>query len=122
MIKLLMEHGLRVEATDAVVYAAIGHANGEPDRLEVAAYLLGLGAPINAWDRQFLDLEKCYSMVALKGGLCALHHAAKAGNADMVALLLQAGADRSRRSLDQKTALDLAVENGHEDAAALLRN
>lgn len=122
MMKLLVDHGLRVQSTDSIVYAAIGHTNGEPERLEVVSYLLSLGAPINAWDCQFCDWEKCMSMISMKGGLTALHHAAKAGNTDMAVLLLQAGADKSRQAWNKKTALDLAMENGHEEMIALLRD
>jgi len=122
MIELLVDHGLRVQSTDAVVYAAIGHTKGEPERLEVVSYLLSLGAPIDAWDCQFCDLEKCMSMIMIKGGLTALHHTANAGNTDMAVLLLQARADKSCQAMNKKTALNFAMENGHEEMVALLQN
>ena len=58
-------------------------------------------------------------------GTTALHYAALGGQADMVALLLEHGADPQRvgRKFDDAghTALDLAEARGHEDVAKLLR-
>ena len=121
-IKLLADHGGRVHETDAVVKAAIGHAEGEPDRLQVVEYLAERGAPVNAFDMQFCDPRNCMSMVLIKGKLTALHHAAKAGKADLVTVLLRLGADRSSTSFEGKTALNLAVENGHTNIAGLLQS
>ena len=122
MLKLLLKHGGRVQSTDAVVKAAIGDAEGEPGRLEVVEFLAELGAPINAFDLQFCRGEQAYSLILMLGRLTALHHAAKAGKRDMVALLLKLGADKSSTTLARKTALDLAVENGHEDIVLMLQN
>jgi len=122
MLKLLVARGARVQSTDAVVKAAIGDAMGESGRLEVVKYLAGLGAPINAHDMQFCDYDKCVSMILLKGKMTALHHAAKAGKRGMTALLLELGADKSLRNFAEKTALDLAVEHGHEGIVYMLQS
>jgi ankyrin repeat protein len=49
-----------------------------------------------------------------------LHEAARAGNADIVKLLLTAGADRALVDREGKTALDLAQGAGHDAVVALL--
>lgn len=121
ILKLLMSNGVRVQSTDAIVKASIGHADNEPERLEVVRYLVGCGAPINAHDMQFCDFNRCMSLMLIKGKLTALHHAARTGKADMVALLLHMGADRNLTTFAEKTALELAIENGHEEVASLLR-
>ena len=116
MLKLLVEQGRRVPNTDAAVKAAMGDAAGEPDRLEVVKYLVGLGAPINAHGMQFCHYEKCASVVLMMGKLTALHHAAKAGKRDMVE------ADKSLTTFAHQTAQDLAIENGHQDIVIMLQN
>jgi ankyrin repeat protein len=125
MLKLLVAHGARVQSTDAVVKAAIGDAMGESGRLEVVKYLAGLEAPINAHDMHFCDHEegtRWISLILLKGRMTALHHAAKAGKRGMTALLLELGAEKSLRNFAEKTALDLAVEQGHHDIIFMLQN
>jgi ankyrin repeat protein len=47
--------------------------------------------------------------------------AAAHNNPPVVGLLLQSGADPSKRSPDKKTALDLAVENGNDSVVSLIR-
>ena len=120
-LQLIVDHGGRVQSTDTIVNAVLGHAQGEPDRLEVVRYLLDRGAPIDAFHRRFCDPEKCMGWIMMGGGLTGLHHAAKAGKEDMVALLLQHGANTKLESSERKTAMDLAVEYGHERIATLLR-
>lgn len=49
-----------------------------------------------------------------------LMHAARRGHADIVRLLLEAGADPDRRDRDSNTALTLAAGDGHWEAVAML--
>jgi ankyrin repeat protein len=51
----------------------------------------------------------------------ALMEAAASGEAEAAALLLQHGADPSRRDPEGRTAADYAQENGHPDLAQRLR-
>jgi ankyrin repeat protein len=51
----------------------------------------------------------------VEGGHTPLHSAAFNGNAEIVGLLLAAGADPAAPNDDGKTPLDLAREQGHED-------
>ena len=51
--------------------------------------------------------------------LTALHLAAMYGHDDSVALLLAAGASRDARDADGHTALDWALDGGHDNCVAL---
>jgi ankyrin repeat protein len=55
-----------------------------------------------------------------KGGLTALHHAARIGFTDAVPALLEAGADINQKSADGNTPLLVALINGQFDLAMLL--
>ena len=70
-----------------------------PGPLQVARALIAHKADVNA---------------VSKSGVTALMLAAAHNNPPIVGLLLQSGADPSKRSPDKKTALDLAVENGND--------
>jgi ankyrin repeat protein len=61
------------------------------------------------------------SIHLLDGRGTALHEAARAGQKQVVEILLKAGADRTVRDGDGKTPLDLAVASGHAGVAELLR-
>ena len=54
------------------------------------------------------------------GGYTGLHEAASLGRADLVTLLLEAGASVQSRTDEGRTPAELARANGHEDVAALL--
>ena len=51
-----------------------------------------------------------------------LQCAAKEGHVSTVALLLQHGADRTRKDMSGKTALDLARKNGHTEVVKILED
>lgn len=53
-------------------------------------------------------------------GATALHHAAHAGSAPMIGLLLEAGVDRLAVRADRVNALHLAALSGHADAVSVL--
>jgi ankyrin repeat protein len=55
------------------------------------------------------------------GEFTPLHGAAQNGQVEMVRLLLEHGADLGARAADGRSALDFALENGHQAAADLLR-
>eukprot|EP01033_Poteriospumella_lacustris_P005584 gene5584-3993_t len=56
-----------------------------------------------------------------RGGMTALHYAAQLGLTTVVGLLLARGAQRGIANLQQHTAVDVAVANGHMDTANVLR-
>lgn len=78
----------------------------DPGAIEVARALIAKGADVNA---------------VSGSGLSALLVAAAHNNAPIVGLLAQAGADRSFRSADGKTASDLAAQNGNNAVVSLLK-
>jgi ankyrin repeat protein len=73
--------------------------------LEVGQLLVGKGADVNAKGR---------------GGVTALMVAAGYDNAPLIGLLIQSGAKADARAEDGKTALDIARENGADDAEQTL--
>ncbi|REF87344.1 amino acid ABC transporter substrate-binding protein (PAAT family) [Methylovirgula ligni] len=77
-----------------------------PGPLQIARALIAHKADLNAVN---------------KSGVTALMLAAAHNNPPIVGLLLQSGADPSKRSPDKKTALDFAVENGNDSVISLIR-
>ena len=74
-------------------------------KMEIAKILLAAKAKVNLKDKE---------------GWTPLMLAASAGNAGMVKLLLDAGADAAVRLSSGKSALALAQQGGHLEAAAML--
>ena len=98
VFELLLGRGADLEspARNARQVRALHSAAAHRDAgmaLELVRRLLAAGAAPN---------------VCQQGGWTPLHEAAQRGHADMVALLLQHGAERGLRSDEGKTALDLA--------------
>lgn len=54
-------------------------------------------------------------------GLRPLHHAAQLGDASLVGRLLQAGANRFLKTNQGRTAIDLAMQQGHPEIATILK-
>jgi ankyrin repeat protein len=79
----------------------------EVNNFEAVKALLDAGAPIDARDTESQSTP--------------LHRAASWGRVDVVKLLLERGADARLADKNGHTALDLAVANGQNEAAALLR-
>jgi ankyrin repeat protein len=50
-----------------------------------------------------------------------LHAAAKTGATDVARVLIAHGADIHRRNTHNQTALEIAIANGHDDLAAILK-
>lgn len=71
----------------------------------IAEMLLARGAEVNAG----------------AGGTTPLHGAALFGRAEMARWLLAHGADANSRNHEEKTPLQVALDRGHEDVAAVLR-
>ena len=90
------------EGVDASLLVAASSAGN----LALVKQLLALGAPVNA--RGLLGALPLFA--AIDG-----HHA------DVVEVLLAAGADRDLKSADGEGGLDLATELGYDDIAAMLK-
>ena len=122
--KVLIDRGAAVDAVEswrgqtALMWAA---AQGHPEMMKV---LIEAGADVNArsalqkWERQ-RTLEPRDKWLP-EGGLTPLLFAAREGCAACETVLLDAGADINVVDPEQRTALILALMNGHYDAAALL--
>ena len=108
--RLLIEHGadpsiasknkLRVTPLHSAVAT-----DAAPLDLEMVSMLLEAGAPVN---------------IPHLGGGTPLHTAAFTGDVRVIRMLLERGADPMLKLDDGKTAVDVAFEQGHPDAAALL--
>ena len=106
MARMLLDHGADVDARDdkgntALMYAA---EKDEGEGRAMCALLLSRGANPNASNN--FDAT-------------ALMYAARSGQIDLVTMLLQFGADPTRRC-QGKTAVMWASEAGHEDVARAL--
>lgn len=114
-VKLLRERGGR--ANRGVLQSAA--KTTEPGRIDVMEYLLQEGADINEveyeWDPATFKLHWARAFGT------ALHHAAKCGNKAVVAFLLGRGARLDIQDSRKKTAVQYALENGHEEIVAMLR-
>ena len=77
-----------------------------PGPLQIARALIAHKADVNA---------------VSTSGVTALMLAAAHNNPPIVGLLLQSGADPTKRTPDKKTALDLAAENGNDSVVSLIR-
>ena len=113
-------------------------------RLTVAEALLARGAQLEAPARNPMRVRPLHSAVAQadadlalrlaqrlleagaspnvvqQGGFTPLHEASLRGHAEMVAVLLQQGADAAARNTDGRTAADLARDRGASDVLSLL--
>jgi ankyrin repeat protein len=142
MVKLLLEKGADVNTQggkgSVLIYAAASYKVGDCE--EVVRLFLDHGADINCrgedgWTALYraaihgkegicrLLLRRGADMNAVypRNEETALHRAAANGKVTVVHLLVDQGASINSKSKDGKTALDLAVENEHEEVVRTLR-
>ena len=105
LVSYLLEKGASVNLRDRAGRTALIYASSGPN-LETVKTLLDAGADINVQDK-----DEHWS---------ALMFAASEGMTDIVALLLDRGANRMLKDVDGDTALDFANQNHHAEAASLL--
>jgi ankyrin repeat protein len=86
---------------DVVAYAVDGHDQSY-DRIAVIEYLLDHGADINAYYAQ--NQDQLDGINIIMGRRTALHLAVGKGNEDLVKMLIQRGADPSKRMWNYSTA------------------
>lgn len=92
----------------------------QSDRLDVFKLLLEHGAPVN--QVMYQDQVDEYMMMAFANLGAPLHMAAEYGYQDVVALLVQSGADSLIEDSKGLNVIDRAVISGQADVAAYLRN
>lgn len=126
VVKLLLSHGANPDAREqwlgqtALMWAA---AENHPD---VVATLIETGADANVSSKIYADYDLkpreggTPKANESKGGMSALHYAARQGARDAVAMLASKGVDVNQADPDGVTALIYATINGHYDTAALL--
>jgi len=103
----LLDAGAEIDAKDSTGRTALMYAASGPF-VETVGLFLKRGAEVNVQG----TLE----------GFTPLMTAAAEGLADVVRLLLGAGADRDIKDVDGDTALSFARQNGHAEVVALLEN
>jgi ankyrin repeat protein len=142
-----INHVIRLLARDPELVNAYAEDGFQPLGLacffghyDTAEYLAKAGAPLNSQSRNDLKAAAIHSAAAgmysrivkmlldlgaepnlrEQGGFTPLHVAAQNDDVETIRFLLLGGADLTLKSDDGKTALDLAMDAGHEKASALL--
>lgn len=110
VLALLLERGADVAAPArnklavTALHSAVATDAGPVDH-DIVRMLIDAGAPVNA---------------PHLGGGTPLHTAAFTGDARSARMLLERGADPTKKTDDGKTAIDVARERGHDDVARML--
>ncbi|KAI4259231.1 MAG: hypothetical protein L6R42_004682 [Xanthoria sp. 1 TBL-2021] len=115
VINILVDHGGRVYPSNALPAAA---KTALPDRIEILAYFLDKGAPINMIEYEFDDETR--KKFGAKAFGTALHQASKRGNEQLVRFLLERGAATSPRDSVGKTVMQYAQESDYRGIVTLL--
>ena len=115
VLDVLLEHGLKLEQTDAL-HSAAGAFEARPERLDMMAHLLDLGMDINAIENKGQPSSRG------TGKGTPLHSAVYADMKEHVAFLLEKGADKEVRNTLGQTVLEFAVAQESLQALELLRD
>jgi ankyrin repeat protein len=141
-VTLLLDRGATIDASDATYQQTALMVAVRENRPEVAKLLISRGASVNAKTRvgrtpQWVlpnsvpgfghgigivrgGLPARGSRPPIPGGMTPLLYAARDGRADVVRMLLDAGADINQRDANEITPLIFAITNNHPDVARLL--
>lgn len=109
IIDMLLRAGATMQGSDALQVAAMTR------RIDVLCRLLNRGADINEIGFEYAAVERLADIAGT-----ALHFAADNGSEEAIQMLLERGADRQRRDVQGRTALNRARKNECAAIIALL--
>ncbi|KNG89130.1 Ankyrin repeat protein [Aspergillus nomiae NRRL 13137] len=115
-VKLFLDRGGDIHKGQLLHHAVERQTN----TIDVLGMLLERGFPLNAkmYERHYPSWRLFYFM----GLGTALHKAAELGKADVVRYLLEQGADVGIKDATNRTAMDWAVLNNHQEVVGLLQS
>ena len=109
IVRLLLDAGASARIVDPLMKATPGHKAGYRGHADVSRVLL---------ERSDLEVDA----QGPYNGYTALHDAVWHGHAEAAGALVEGGARLNIEGLDGRTPLDMAVEYGYEEIAAMLRS
>jgi ankyrin repeat protein len=107
MVRLLLEAGSDVHATNVEGRTVLHHANDAGHGVELNRLLLDHGAEVNVQDKR---------------GATPLHFAAQWADPEVLGLLLKRGADATARDADGLTPLDWSMRADSPEARKILED
>lgn len=115
IIKLLLDRGGDVHKGQLLHHAV----ERQTDTIEVLGMLLERGAPLNSkmYENHYFSWRLFYFM----GLGTALHKAAEMGKADVVRYLVNQGAEVGLKDATNRSAMDWAALNNHQEIVELLQ-
>jgi ankyrin repeat protein len=115
-VKLLLDRGGNVHKGQLLHHAV----ERQTDIIEMLGILLERGAPLNSkmYEKHYPSWRLYYFM----GLGTALHKAAELGKADVVRYLVDQGADVSIKDATNRSAMDWAAMNNHQEIVELLQS
>jgi ankyrin repeat protein len=115
-VKLLLDRGGDVHKGQLLHHAV----ERQTDTIEVLGMLLETGAPLNSkmYENHYLSWRLFYFMDLGT----ALHKAAELGKADVVRYLVNQGADVGIKDATNRSAMDWAALNHHQEIVELLQS
>ncbi|OBT40092.1 hypothetical protein VE00_09355 [Pseudogymnoascus sp. WSF 3629] len=112
--RLLIKHGAMVKGTYALHVAA----GCNRSRIGMVRLLMEAGADINGMP----DFDDIYLVYGSNYSQTALHRAAQTGTEEVVALLMDYGADRTKLDARGYTAMEIAEIHGRFELVDLIRS
>ncbi|KAJ5223645.1 hypothetical protein N7468_008187 [Penicillium chermesinum] len=116
IVKLLLDRGGDVHKGQLLHHAV----ERQTDIIEVLGILLERGAPLNS--KMYENHYPSWRLYYFMGLGTALHKAAELGKADVVRYLVDQGADVGIKDATNRSAMDWAALNNHQEIVELLQS